>query len=153
MLKRALPTLAILALAVLAAAPALAAGKQKPWAYDLAGELMSPFCPGRTLADCPSEQAKQLVMWMVVQEGQGRTRADVEKQLLTRYGEVMRPAPTVSGIGLTAYLIPAAVFVGGGLLVGFFLARQTRGARPGPVPSGEPDPELERIVDEELAGS
>ena len=25
---------------------------EEPWAYDLASDLMSPFCPGRTVASC-----------------------------------------------------------------------------------------------------
>jgi hypothetical protein len=66
----------------------------------------------------------------------------------------MRPAPRAEGIGLAAYLIPALGFAGGGLLVGFFLKRQTRGARvEASEAPPEKDPELERIVDEELARS
>lgn len=152
----------LLALAALAAlaGPAAAqdagappAAEPEGWAYELAGELMSPFCPGRTLADCPSDAAKSLVMWMVVQEAAGRTREDVREELLARYGEVMRPQPKAEGIGLTAYLIPAAVFAGGGVLVGYFLHRQTRRARAeAPAPADvERDPELERRLDEELA--
>lgn len=138
-------------LLLLLTTPALAQAEPEGWAYDLSGELMSPFCPGRTLADCPSQAAKSLVLWVVMQEAAGRTRADVEEELYARYGEVMRPAPRAEGIGLTAYVIPALVFAAGGLLVGFFLMRQTRGAREAPdVPPAE-DPELERIVDEELA--
>src|SRR6202007_2822904 len=68
------------------------------WAYDLPNALMSPFCPGRT-------------------------RDDVEQELYGRYGEVIRSAPKVEGFGAAAYWIPAAVFAGGGALVGWFLRR------------------------------
>lgn len=141
----------------LLALPALAQEEPKGWAYDLSNELLSPFCPGVSLADCSSGSAKSLVMWMVVQESAGRTRDDVEQELYARYGEVMRPTPKAEGIGVTAYVIPALVFVGGGLLIGFFLMRQTRAARAAqeaPKPDAAPatpDAELERIVDEELA--
>ena len=141
-------TLALLL--TLLAAPVLAEGDPVGWAYDLSAELMSPFCPGRTLADCPSQAAKSLVMWVVVQEAAGRTRSDVEEELLARYGEVMRPTPKPEGIGLTAYLIPALTFAGGGLGIGFFLRRQTRGAQQKSEPPPPDDPELERIVDEEI---
>lgn len=114
---------------------------------------MSPFCPGRTLSDCPSQAAKSLVMWIVVQEAAGRGRSEVEEELFERYGEVMRPAPKAEGIGVTAYLIPALVFAGGGLLIGIFLRRQTRGAQQQEAAPPADDPELERIIDEELAGS
>ena len=149
MVKRA--TLALLL--TLLAAPVLAEGDPVGWAYDLSAELMSPFCPGRTLSDCPSQAAKSLVMWVVVQEAAGRTRSDVEEELIARYGEVMRPAPKPEGIGLTAYLVPVLVFAGGGLLIGFFLRRQTREAQQASAASQPVDPELERIVDEELARS
>jgi cytochrome c-type biogenesis protein CcmH/NrfF len=143
---------------LLLAAPSEGRAAPEGWAYEVAAELMSPFCPGRTLADCPSDQAKSLVLWIVVQEAAGRTRADVEEELFARYGEVMRPAPRAEGIGLTAYVIPALAFAGGGALVGAFLMRQTRArqaaeAVAAAVPALPPDPELERLVDQELARS
>jgi len=127
------------------------------WAYELASELMSPFCPGRTLADCPSPNAASIRMWIVVQAAAGRTRDDVEQELFDRYGDVIRSAPRAEGLGLTAYIVPAAAFVAGGLLVAFVLRRLTRrGSAPPPTsePAAAPrpvDPELERLVDEELA--
>jgi cytochrome c-type biogenesis protein CcmH/NrfF len=137
----------------LVAAPSPGSAAPEGWAYEVAAELMSPFCPGRTLADCPSDQAKSLVLWIVMQEAAGRTRADVEEELYARYGEVMRPAPRAEGIGLTAYLIPALAFAAGGALVGVFLRRQTRGrqAALASATPPAPDPELERMVDQELA--
>jgi cytochrome c-type biogenesis protein CcmH/NrfF len=110
-----------------------------PWAYELAAELMSPFCPGRTLADCPSPNAASIRMWIVVQAAAGRTRDDVQAELYERYGDVMRPAPRAEGFGL---------------LVALVLRRMTRrGAAPAQaVAAPRPlDPELERRVDEELA--
>lgn len=132
-----------------AAAPNAAA--PKGWAYDLANELMSPFCPGRTLADCPSPQAQNLRLWLVVQESAGRSEDEVRQELLARYGDVMRPTPKAEGFGLAAYLVPALAFAAGGVLVALFLRRVTGGAESPSTPQ-VPDPELERIVDEELAG-
>jgi cytochrome c-type biogenesis protein CcmH/NrfF len=119
------------------------------WAYDLANDLMSPFCPGRSLADCPSPDAASLRMWIVVQAAGGRTRADVEKELYARYGEVIRAKPKVEGFGAGAYLIPIGVFVAGGGLVGWFLHRATRRAPPEEPVRGL-DPEVERKIDELL---
>ena len=87
------------------------------WAYDLPNDLMSPFCPGRSLADCPSPDAASLRMWILVQAAAGRTRADVERELFERYGEMIRSAPKAEGLGAAAYWMPAAVFTGGGALV------------------------------------
>jgi cytochrome c-type biogenesis protein CcmH/NrfF len=132
-----------------AEAPAANPGDTAPaWAYDLANDLMSPFCPGRSLADCPSPDAASLRMWILVQAAAGRTRADVEEELLERYGEMIRSAPKAEGIGAAAYWMPAAVFAGGGALVVWFLRRATRRGAASELPVRPLDPEVERKLDE-----
>ncbi len=121
------------------------------WAYDLSREAMSPFCPGRSLADCPSPQAESLRMWILVQEAAGRERADVEAELVERYGDSVRGAPRASGFGLAAYAIPVVAFAAGGGVLVVFLRRRTReGTEPTPARAPALDPELARIVDREL---
>jgi cytochrome c-type biogenesis protein CcmH/NrfF len=142
---------ALLALAI----PASAESPEQPegWAYGLWHDVMSPFCPGRSLADCPSPQAETLRMWVVEQEAGGRDREEVEAELFERFGDVVLAAPRAKGFGLTAYAIPVAVFVAGGLLVGVFLRRQTRTpveAQGAPAAREPLDPELARLVDEDL---
>ena len=153
MVKRTLAGL-LLALA-LAASVAGAPGAQadKGWAYDLMNELMSPYCPGRPLADCPSPQAQTLRMWLIVQEAAGRPRAEVEAEVVARYGESILSAPKAEGIGLAAYVMPGLAFLAGGGLLFWFLRRQTRVVpTPNTVSAGAPlDPELERLLDERLA--
>jgi cytochrome c-type biogenesis protein CcmH/NrfF len=127
------------------------AAEPEGWAYDVWHDLMSPFCPGRSLADCPSPQAESLRAWILVQEATGRSRTDVEAELLERYGDVILAAPRAEGIGLAAYAIPALAFLAGGVLVGVILRRYTRTGPAAPRPSAEAlDPELARLVDEDL---
>ena len=130
------------------------AQESEGWAYDLANQIMSPYCPGRTLAECPSPQADTLRIWLIEQEAAGRDRAEVEAELVERFGDAILAAPRPEGFGLAAYLVPVLVFLVGGVLVGVLLRRFTR-ARPLPAAGlelSEPlDPELERQVDEELA--
>ena len=148
---RSLLALAALGLALAGGSPPARASEG--WAYEMANELMSPYCPGRSVADCPSPQAQTLRMWLIVQEASGRPRAEVEAELISRYGESMLGAPRAKGFGLTAYLIPVAVVAAGAVLLTWFLRRQTRAApaaMPAP-PSARLDPELERLVDEQLA--
>ena len=129
-----------------------AAAVPEGWAYKLPNQLMSPFCPGRTLSACTSPQAEDLRLWLIVQEASGRSREDVEAELFERYGDVLRAAPRAEGFGLTAYVFPVIAFLAGGVVVVVFLRRQTRAAAT-PEPSSQPpDPELERIIDQELAG-
>ncbi len=150
-------TVAVLALLLtvagdVAAQPATGAAPEG-WAYELAEYLMSPFCPGRTISDCPSPQAKSLKMWMIVQEAAGRSREDVERELIERYGEGLRPAPRTDGFGVTAYAFPIVAFLAGGVFVAIYLRRQTHSARLLARPAqtlGPLDPELEKMIDEEL---
>jgi len=124
------------------------------WGYPYIAEIMSPFCPGRTLAACPSPQADSLREWILEQEQAGRGQEDVHQELYERYGDVILAAPRAQGFGVAAYLIPLVIFLAGGLLVFVFLRRQIRAAaeQAAEAPPAEPlDPEIERAIDEELA--
>ncbi len=129
-----------------------AAADPEGWAYRLSRELMSPFCPGRTLSACSSPQAESLRLWVIVQEASGRSREDVEAELYERYGDVLRPAPRAEGFGLAAYVFPVVAFFVGGIVVAVFLRRQTRAVEKAEPASLALDPELERVIDQELAG-
>lgn len=150
---RAAQLMALLVALLVAGAAAADSPKPEGWAYDLAGYLMSPYCPGRTLADCPSPQAQTLRMWLIVQEAAGRSQDEVEQELYARFGDQIRPAPRAEGFGLTAYAVPIGAFLAGGLLVFLYLRTHTRGGSgPGAGPPAAPvDPALERLVDEDLA--
>lgn len=145
---------AALVLGTLLAAFGAAAAEeyQKGWAYDLSHELMSPYGSVRhSIADCPS--ATHLVEEMVRLERAGRTRAEVEAMLYDRFGEVLRPAPRAQGFGLAAYVIPVLAAGAGAAVVVLFLRFHTRSRAPEPdtvPPAADRDPELERLVDEEL---
>jgi cytochrome c-type biogenesis protein CcmH/NrfF len=133
----------------LVAPAALAEGE---WSHELSNELMSPYCPGRTLTDCPSGQAAELREWIQAQERTGRSREVVEEELYARFGDVLRSAPRPRGFGLTAYLIPIAAFLAGGAIVLVFLRRQiqTQPVVPERRPLSAVDPELEREIEREL---
>jgi cytochrome c-type biogenesis protein CcmH/NrfF len=102
----------------------------EPWAYDLSAELMSPFCPGRTLASCPSPQAAELVQWMVLQEAAGSTQEEVIAVLVDQWGEEILGAPPARGITLWAYIFPILGFVVGGGLAYLVLRRIVSGGPP-----------------------
>ena len=147
--------LAALALLACLASPAASAGAEDTWSAELGRDLMSPFCPGRTLTDCPSPQAQELRAWITEQERQGRPQAEVEEQLFRLYGDVILAAPRAEGWGLTAYGVPVAAFLAGGVVLAVFLRRQAAAARAAPesAPPAPGDPELERLVDEELGNA
>jgi cytochrome c-type biogenesis protein CcmH/NrfF len=134
------------------AADGEAIAEPEGWAYKISHDLMSPFCPGRTLSACTSPQADDLRMWLIVQEASGRSREDVEAELFERYGDVLRPAPLAEGFGLAAYVFPVIAFLAGGVFVAVYLRRQTRAVANPEPPALASDPELERVIDQELAG-
>jgi cytochrome c-type biogenesis protein CcmH/NrfF len=136
-----------------AAAGADEKSEKSGWGYQLSKEVMSPYCPGRALSDCPSPQADELRQWIAEQEKAGASRSEVEQELFRVFGDQLLQAPRAEGMGLVAYLIPALAFAAGGALVVFFLRRQRASPGvPGTAPA-PPDPDrerLERLVEEEL---
>jgi cytochrome c-type biogenesis protein CcmH/NrfF len=53
----------------------------------LSNELMSPFCPGRTLSACPSENARKVERWMAAEFDAGRTKEEIKADLEVRFGD------------------------------------------------------------------
>lgn len=141
--------------------PAQSQEEAETWGYGLSHELMSPFCPGRTLAACTSPQAAELRQWILLQEAAGTSREDVIFILEERFGDVIRSTPEVEGWGMAAWFLPVGVLAIGAVLV-FFVLRRLVGdpsnAKPGAVVQSEPpaalsaeDEALARQVDQELA--
>ena len=149
---------ALLVAGILAAALAVAPGAradEAPYSMELWNGLMSPYCPGRTLMDCPSGQATELRDWIAEQEQAGRSKQEVEDELYAQFGDVILQAPKAQGFGIAAYLLPILALFAGGGIVWVFLRRQVAAG----ATTGEPalrkgpavlDPEIERRIDEEL---
>lgn len=133
-----------------------------PWSYAMAHELMSPYCPGRTLAECPSPQAMELRFWILSQAAAGATEAEVNAMLTQRFGDVLLASPRAEGWGLSAYVIPIAFFLLGGPVVVLIIRRLTTGSAAAAGLSAEPvyatatatpttiDADLERQLESEL---
>jgi hypothetical protein len=73
MSRRSLILVLLVSSLCLFALPAGAQTEAEGWSYEMWNDLMSPFCPGRTLADCPSDKAEELRQWIVDQEAGGRS--------------------------------------------------------------------------------
>ena len=98
-------------------------------ARELNFEIMSPFCPGRALADCPTEAADELRSEICLRLDSGETKASILEDIIKKYGEQFRAAPKREGFGMFAYLIPALLFISGIVIIIFFIRsnkKQTR---------------------------
>jgi cytochrome c-type biogenesis protein CcmH len=147
--RRALCLAPLAVLALVLSAPAFA-DEPEGWAYTLSREVMSPFCPGRTLAECPSSQADQLRLWIITQEAAGVTRAEVEQMLYERFGDEIRSVPQARGWGWAYYVVPIAAVLLGGTVVVASIRRLVR-PQTATHAAALADPELERMLDEELS--
>jgi cytochrome c-type biogenesis protein CcmH len=122
-------------------------------ALKLSNEIMSPFCPGLTLAACPSGAAARLRSEIAARLGDGESQSQVLEWLIARFGEDIRATPRPRGVALSLWIVPG--LLGGVILWGLFSAagglRQTRAAESGPHErTPDTEPELESRLDEEL---
>lgn len=106
---------------------------------------MSPFCPGRTLADCPSPDAAA-----VREEIREFIDAGVEKDVIlerleARFGDAIRGVPR----SIWGWTLPGLVLLAGAVALVVVLRRISRR---GAVPDAGPveDPELEEELEREL---
>lgn len=104
---------------------------------------MSPFCPGLSLAECPSEQASELRAQIDGRIASGASNREIDEWLVADYGEsvLARPAQAIS------WIVPAAFVLGGLAAVAFFLGAGKGERNSGSDPEGgTEDLELERPV-------
>ena len=90
-------------------------------ATQLSHDLMSPYCPGRTIATCPSPQARKLENTILEQAMAGKTRVEIETQLAARFPDIRgylgRPE-IIYGTALVALLAIIGLILAGRRWVG-----------------------------------
>ena len=147
-MSRAAALLAVLALAV--AAPA-AASEEHPSLAELEGEVMCPTCH-TTLDESNSAIAQQIKAFIRVRIAEGKTKSQIEAELVDNFGPSILAAPPKRGWDLLAWALPLGGLGLGALVLGILAWRWTRDRdRPASGGGGELDPELERRLDAELA--
>ena len=146
-MRRAL-LLAITA-AVLVAAPAHASAT---WSVtDLESQVMCPVCH-QPLDQSQSAAADRIRHIIAEKHAQGWSEQRVKSYLVAQYGEEILAAPPAHGFGLLAWLMPAAVLLGGGAVAVVLAMRWSRGrgGPPGGIPT-PPDDRLDARIDADLA--
>lgn len=96
--------------------------EQEATASAIARQTMSPFCPGRTLADCPSEYAAEWRRDIRQLLAEGKSPVEVQDELERRAGVNLSGSPARD----TSYWIPAAfALLGVGVLGAIFVRLRT----------------------------
>ncbi len=102
--------------------------------YELFQQVFSPFCPGRSLNDCPSSKAHELKLEMRSQLESGVPPQTILENVFAKFGEKYRAVPAYQGFGKLVWWVPLG-FVLLGLAIAF-----GRVARRGKRGSGEKSP-------------
>ena len=143
----------IVVVAVLAAiaggAPISKAENPEDVANSISEQVMSPFCPGVTLHDCPSDNAIALRAQIAQWAARGWSRQKIFGKLTTEYNDI-RAVPPEGGAGLLVWLLPAVALLAGGGTAAMLARRWSQGDT---TPAGTADlgPRERRRLEEELA--
>jgi cytochrome c-type biogenesis protein CcmH/NrfF len=164
--RRRLPRAPALALAIVVLVGAVAAwqahdastrrvsaagpGTAETEAQAIFGAVMSPYCPGLLLANCPSPYAEDLRNAVRAELRQGRTASEVEAGLYATFGDRVRASPPARGAGLVAWTFPAVALAATGAWLLTMVGRPRRDDHPAQPPPPADDLECLRRLDDEL---
>jgi cytochrome c-type biogenesis protein CcmH len=98
---------------IVVGSPVAAGGNASSVAADISDEIMSPFCDGVTLHDCPSRAALDLRVQIEEWAASGSSKAQILDRLEAEYGPGIRSTPPIDGSGIVAWLLPAIAVLGG----------------------------------------
>ena len=147
MTRRAPVLVAAAVVALVIAAPHALAGPQDV-AVRVAQEIISPFCPGVTLHDCPSSAGDAMRREILEMAESGMSSDEIIDALVAERGEEILATPSSP----VARILPALLVGLGAAVALFLMARWTRRRRrdrePGvPVLSGAEHARVQRELD------
>lgn len=110
------------------------------------GSLMSPFCPGLTVASCPSPGAEEMREEVRRRLGAGEGEPAIVAALVATYGAEILGAPPAKRWGLALWIPPAlALLLGGGALACWLRRRASPAAEDDAHPAAAA-PEIDRVL-------
>jgi cytochrome c-type biogenesis protein CcmH/NrfF len=95
---------------------------------DIAAEMPSPYCPGRSIASCPTEAARELEDDILGLAKQGKDREQIEAVLVARFGEEKMGKAHENEVLV-------AVILGAVLALGAIVYMARKWLRPAPSPA------------------
>ena len=136
--------------AAVAVAPAGASIGGAPNPADLEAELVCPTCK-TTLDQSDSLVAQRMKAFIRVRIARGWNEEQIKSALVAEFGPGVLAEPPGGGFGLLAWLLPLAALAAGAVAVAFLIRRWSGRRVPEAEDDAPLDPQLERLVDEELA--
>jgi cytochrome c-type biogenesis protein CcmH len=131
---------ALLAVLVLAAFTSCA--QHKPSLDDrarrLESQVWSPYCSGRLLSDCTTQQATELRATIADRLRTGDSETEVMHWLRANYGDEILARAQPGAAGAAAWLVPIGAILAGAVIVLGLVRRRSHGA---PAPDTEPVPD------------
>jgi cytochrome c-type biogenesis protein CcmH len=128
------------------------AGKQEEEllkrSHELYQQVLSPFCPGRSLNDCPSSKAQELKDELRSRLQAGESQKEILDDVFAKFGDQYRAVPVFAGFGIFVWLVPI-----GFVVLGFAAAAAVAFGRRGRAPTLESNrtPQLSESVAKKLA--
>jgi cytochrome c-type biogenesis protein CcmH/NrfF len=92
--------------------------------HKVSQSILSPFCPGRALSDCPSSSAMELRRKITDMALNGKSEEEIVSGLYAMYGEEIRAAPKKQGFGLLAWVMPLVFLIAGLIILTTWLSRK-----------------------------
>jgi len=129
---------ALMALVLLSFAAPAAAQSPEDLANEISHKVMSPFCPGVTLHDCPSQSALDMRDRIEAYARDGMNEAAIMDRLEAEYGPAIRAEPSSEGAGLLAWILPGIAVLAGGVLAWSLVRRWSSNRSPRPAESPGP---------------
>lgn len=90
------------------------------------GQVWSPYCPGRLLAECTTQQSHELRDEIETRLGRGEDPDEVVAWLQANYGEEILAQPADDPTGWALWLVPAGLLVAGGGVTVWLIRRWRR---------------------------
>jgi cytochrome c-type biogenesis protein CcmH/NrfF len=109
-------------------------------AQDIAAEMPSPYCPGRSIASCPSDPARELEDDILTLAKEGKDREQIEAILVDRFGEEKMGKAHQSGIII-------AIAVAAVLALAVIITMARKWLRPAPLVAATPAADASPVAD------
>lgn len=150
-MRRATTAGALAFVVLVALAPISASAGPQDVANSISEQVMSPFCPGVTLHDCPSDNAIQLRSQISLWAAQGWSRQRIMDKLLAEYGPDIRAVPSDRGASLMVWLLPAVAVLLGAAIALVLARRWSKKTDSDPPVASTLAPRDRQRLEEELA--